>query len=149
VNAFIDIHRDGITLAHETHRPELCGRHADFCHGDIHIIFKDERGCIEIVLLGQFDSANRHLLGAAAGRKQADSQLHEPHIGFGVGNNRIGMQAGFAAATHDQVVRCGHDRDLRVLDRHHRLLETFDRHGNFVVCTFRNCHNQQHQVGAG
>ncbi len=59
------------------------------------------------------------------------------------------VEAGFAAATHDQVVRRGNDRDLRVFDRHHRLLEPLDRHGDLVERPFGDRHHQQHQVGAG
>ena len=64
-------------------------------------------------------------------------------------NDCIGVQTGFTTASHNQIVRSGHDRDFGVFDRHHRFLEALDRHGNLFKRTFGDRHNQQHQIGSG
>ncbi len=104
---------------------------------------------VGIVFLRQLYGADRHLLGAAARGKEPDPDLHQPHIGLCMGVHRVGMEAGLAPASHDQVVRRGNHRDLRVLDRHHRLLEVLDGHGDVVIGPFGNGHGNKHQVGAG
>ena len=56
--------------------------------------------------------ARQHLLGAAAGRDQADADLDEPDVGFRRRLHAIAMQRHLAAAAEREPGRRDHDRHL-------------------------------------
>ena len=95
------------------------------------------------------DGAQRQLLRAAAGGEQPDADLDEPHVRLGERVHRRRVQADLAAAAERQPVRRRDDRHLRVLHRHHRLLEGLHHERDLVVRPLGDRHRQQHQVRAG
>ena len=73
-----------------------------------------------------FIGADDHLLGAAAGRDQADARFHQAHVGFGRGMNARAVQADFAAAAQRQALRRDDHGLARVLERQVGVLEAAD-----------------------
>ena len=95
------------------------------------------------------DAARQHLLGAAAGRNQADADLDQADVAFGGRLHAVAVQRDLASAAERQPGRADDDRHVRVAQRLRRSLKRADHQIDLVPVAFLRLEQQQHEVGAG
>ncbi|EKD34620.1 MAG: hypothetical protein ACD_75C02258G0002 [uncultured bacterium] len=58
------------------------------------------------------------------------------------------METELGSAAKRHAKGCGHYRDFGVFDRHGRLLEGLDHHGDVIIGAFGQGHGHHHEIGA-
>ena len=92
--------------------------------------------------------SNQHLLASTAGRKQAHTNLHKPHVGFRRKSHPVGGKTHFAAAAQGHARGRCHDRFVQVLELHQAVLENLDPPLQVIPFLFLGGKENKGQVGA-
>ncbi len=110
------VHGDGAAVGQHAHVARLGGR--------LRHRGTDEQ--VEAPLDTGIQIPQRHFLGAAAGRQQADAQFHQPGVQFRVRLQRVAVQQHLAATAQRQPARRADHREQRVLEAHQGALQAID-----------------------
>ena len=97
---------------------------------------------------GAVDGAQQHFLAATAAGKQADSDLDQSHVEFGVRLASGGVQRNFATAAERESEGRDDHRLGRKFDGLRHALKLADGEVDVVPLFFLDRHEQQHQVRA-
>ena len=143
------VHADAVAVAEVAER--ACVRRTRGHHTEANRLERllDERQRVGLPRRSLLVRAPQHLLGPAAGRNEADTNLDEPHVRLGRGLHARGVQGHFGGAAERQPVDGVDHRHLRVTKRQDGALEHAHHGIDRVPFALLGVHQHEHQVGAG